>query len=153
MNGHLQYMPSSNWLGTFPFVMENLFPTFIPWDKKFKSTLHPDNVQIVTASFTGVHTIIRKHQFAHANLPVMILNVIFLISYRILKVLFTFYWKQTKMHIQNLGHITHMPVLQLASASTTFGCKENVNKEGAHSSSSVFKISMNKYSNHWHFII
>jgi hypothetical protein len=22
--------------------MENLFPTFIPWDKKFKSTLHPD---------------------------------------------------------------------------------------------------------------
>ena len=29
--------------------MENLFPTFIPWDKKFKSTLHPDNVQMVTA--------------------------------------------------------------------------------------------------------
>jgi hypothetical protein len=32
-------------------------------------------------------------------------------------------------------------------ASTTFGCKENVNKERVHSSSSVFKISMNKYSN------
>ena len=60
-------------------------------------------------------TIIRKHQFAHANLPVMILNIIFLISYRILKVLFTFYWKQTKMHIQYLGHITHMSVLQLAA--------------------------------------
>jgi hypothetical protein len=29
--------------------MENLFPTFIPWDKKFKSTLHPDNVQMITA--------------------------------------------------------------------------------------------------------
>jgi hypothetical protein len=29
--------------------MENLFPTFIPWDKKFKSTLHPENVQMVTA--------------------------------------------------------------------------------------------------------
>jgi hypothetical protein len=30
--------------------MANLFPTFIPWDKKFKSTLHPDNVQMhVTA--------------------------------------------------------------------------------------------------------
>ena len=103
--------------------MENLFPTFIPWDKKFKSTLHPDNVQMVAARIeasklywtTGVHTIIRKHQFAHANLPDMILNVIFLISYRILKVLFTFYWKQTKMHIQYLGHITHMSVLQLAS--------------------------------------
>jgi hypothetical protein len=88
--------------------MENLFPTFIPCDKKLKSTLHPDNVQMVTARIeacklywtTGVHTIIRKRQFAHANLPVVILNVIFLISYTILKVLFTFYWKQTKMHIQ-----------------------------------------------------
>jgi hypothetical protein len=29
----------------WPFVMENLFPTY----KKFKSTLHPDNVQMVTA--------------------------------------------------------------------------------------------------------
>jgi hypothetical protein len=28
--------------------MENLFHTFIPWDKKFKSILHPDNGQIVT---------------------------------------------------------------------------------------------------------
>jgi hypothetical protein len=90
--------------------MENLFPTFIPWDKKFKSTLHPDNVQMVTARIEA-----SKHQFAHANLPVMILNIIFLISYRILKVLFTFYLKQTKMHIQYLGHITHMSVLQLAS--------------------------------------
>ena len=71
--------------------------------------------ELKQASFTGVHTIIRKHQFAHANLPVMILNIIFLISYRILKVLFTFYWKQTKMHIQYLGHITHMSVLQHAS--------------------------------------
>jgi hypothetical protein len=41
--------------------MENIFLTFISWDKKFKSTLHPDNVQMVTAGieackFTGVHT-------------------------------------------------------------------------------------------------
>ena len=83
----------------------------------------------------------------------MILNVIFHVSYRILKVLFTFYWKQTKMHIQYLGHITHMSVLQHASFNNIFGCNENVNKERVHSSSSVFKISMNKYSNHWHFII
>jgi hypothetical protein len=106
--------------------MENLFPTFIPCDKKFKSTLHPDNVQMVTARIeacklywtTGVYTIIRKRQFAHANLPVVILNVIFLISYTILKVLFTFYWKKTKMHIQQKsvwGHITHLLVLQLTS--------------------------------------
>jgi hypothetical protein len=60
------------------------------------------------------------------------------------------------MHIQYLGYITHMSVLQLASllASRTFGWKENANKERAHSSSSVFiKISMNTFSNHWHFII
>jgi hypothetical protein len=29
--------------------MENLFPTFMPWDKTFKSNLHPDNVQMITA--------------------------------------------------------------------------------------------------------
>ena len=74
--------------------------------------------ELKQASFTEVHTVlllgsINSHM--HANLPVMILNVIFLISYGILKVLFTFYWKQTKMHIQYLGHITHMSVLQLAS--------------------------------------
>jgi hypothetical protein len=32
-----------------PFVMENLFPNIIPWYQKLKTTLHPDNVQMVTA--------------------------------------------------------------------------------------------------------
>jgi hypothetical protein len=32
-----------------PFVMENLFPNIIPWYQKLKKTLHPDNVQMVTA--------------------------------------------------------------------------------------------------------
>jgi hypothetical protein len=35
------------------------------------------------------------------------------------------------------------------AASTTFGCEENVNKERAYSTSSVFKKTINKYSNHW----
>jgi hypothetical protein len=33
--------------------MENIFPTFMSWDKIFKSTLHPDNVQMVTARIEG----------------------------------------------------------------------------------------------------
>jgi hypothetical protein len=46
-------------------------------------------------------------------------------------------------------------ICQLCSlpASTTFGCKEYVNKENAYNASSVFKISINKYSNHWHLSV
>ena len=84
----------------------------------------------MSAMYVGY--ILLEAQFAH--FPVMILNVIFLISYRILKVLFTFCWKQLTIKIRYtsnkksvLGHITHMLALQfpqhLAAA-----CKENVNK-------------------------
>jgi hypothetical protein len=91
-----------------------------------------------------------------ALLPVVIINVIFLISYRILNVLFTFYWKKTKMHNYSIFGSYHSYVSFAAcqlQQHLGFDCKDNVNKERAHSSSSVFKISMNKYSNHWHFII
>jgi hypothetical protein len=61
-----------------------------------------------------------------AHLPVVILSVIFLISYRILKVLFTFYWKQTKMYsISNIWVISLICQFCSLPSSTTFGCKEN----------------------------
>jgi hypothetical protein len=77
-----------------PFCDAKSIPLLYPWEEKFKSTLHPDkadNVQMVTARFEACkqqallgYRILLEAQFAHANLPVMILNVIFLISYRIL---------------------------------------------------------------------
>jgi hypothetical protein len=126
MNGHLKYMPSSTGWAPCPFCYGKYIPYLYPLGQK---------IQINSPN---------------ANFPVMILNVIFLISYRILKVLFTFYWKQTKIHM--LGHITHMSVLQHASFNNIW--LQGKRKQGkSHSSSFVFKISMNKYSNHWHFII
>jgi hypothetical protein len=102
MNGPLKYthailLTLTGW-APCPFCDGKSIPLLYSWKQKFKSTLHPVNVQMVTARIEAC--------------------------------------KQQSL----LGYI----LLEYS-----FGCEENVSKERAYSTSSVFKISMNKYSNHW----